>query len=306
MRFFEKYPVLAPYTDKLLLACDVVGNEAVDAAIDQWAKPERYYHGFTHLMEMLDQINISIYSYEDNLILVCAVLYHDVVYDPKATGKTNEDESIKQWINDVNMVVPVGEIQEKICRNVVEIIEATKYHSIKDNPFLSQHVRENLFICWDLASLTSEKLSVLIDAEYRIMKEYQFYDYELYRLGRIEILKTMVPTVLGINPKSKILDLIDYIEHRKISVGVYVLTSPTLNNKVLKNLEKVFDKVILLYEDDSYTLDESLSYYQTEFYPCGQVLTAVEFVRTKHIEPILIKNIQHFGEASTLLLDLWY
>jgi len=51
-----------------------------------WAEPQRAYHGTTHLLDCLEQVDAAPGEGADRRIVEAALWFHDAVYDPRATG----------------------------------------------------------------------------------------------------------------------------------------------------------------------------------------------------------------------------
>ena len=51
-----------------------------------WSDPQRAYHGTTHLVDCLEQLDAAPGEGADRRIVEAALWFHDAVYDPRATG----------------------------------------------------------------------------------------------------------------------------------------------------------------------------------------------------------------------------
>jgi len=310
---------LIPYTGELNRVANWVGIDNLHAVIAMWESHERFYHSIQHLVEMLEQYvesDLSEFNELEKDALLCAIVYHDAVYDPRAEHPENELMSRDLWESDianadisaiegVRVSHGFSKPKESLMKAVSAIIDVTQNHVKVPSSKL-----EKLFIRWDLWGLASDDLTVLIESERRVFKEYQHHDYGLYREGRLEMLKKFKPTILKINPDSKIESLIQYVSARKLKVGIYAGSFNPLHTghySIIKRAEKVFDKVIIAIgknpEKDmgpytSYTenlKDNILPYHQVEFF--GGLLTDyVKSKRTEYVEPSLIKGLGRAGD----------
>jgi len=148
--------------------------------------------------------------------LVIAILFHDIVYDPKAGD--NEEKSV--------------EILKKYIDNhqIENAILATKTH--RGGSKLS-----NDLIHLDLDILHCD-YDTFVTFENKIFKEYQFVGSEIYREKRIEVLRSL--NVLE--------DYIDYVRNVKRNIAVYAGSFNAFHNghlDILKKGEDIFDKVII-------------------------------------------------------------
>ena len=150
----------------------------------------------------------------DDLFL--AIVFHDIIYNPKADNneelsaelfcKYIDNEEIKQAILDTKKHEPKSELSKQLCD-------------------------------LDLSVLWSN-YETFIDYESKIFKEYQFVDYNTYKEKRLEILSDF-----GINP-----ECINYVKYRKPKIAVYAGSFNPFHKghyNILKKAEQIFDKVII-------------------------------------------------------------
>lgn len=129
-----------------------------------YANPGRYYHTFTHIGYMLDNLR-TYYAHDldsfDLDVMRWAITYHDVVYD--ATAQDNEFQSALVLGKDLKQAQIFN--REVIGREAQRLIMLTQHHRPSSTDKLGQ------IICdLDLAGLASAKYeenSLLIKAEYQ-------------------------------------------------------------------------------------------------------------------------------------------
>lgn len=317
---------LRTHADKLARIAAWVGEDNISKVIDMWDSPERHYHNLQHLTEMFseyDKADLAMFNELEKDALACAILYHDAIYDPRAQHPQNEILSRELWENDItNAILSTVEAvrvshgfdqpEEALKKAVSTLIDATQNHTKVPSSEL-----ERLFIRWDLCGLASDDLTVLINAERRILKEYQFHDYEEYRVGRIGILETFKKTIYEINPDSKIESLIQYVRARKLKVGIYAGSFNPMHTghySIIKRAEKVFDKVIIATgqnpEKDKRRepVDgdfNPLPYHQREQFD-GLLTTYVQSKRTEFVEPSVIKGLGRSGDYEAEKMQMRY
>lgn len=319
----QKYPMLLPYLNNIERVCKYVCVEFLLEVLEMWNQPERHYHNLDHMADLFYQFNNdpavnSLNEYEQD-VLLSAIVYHDAVYDPKYQFPKNEDLSKELWLQHFlyNRIIGEGEdMDTAIMMGVSELIEATKCHDAE----LSSEIAK-LFVRWDLNTLTSSDLTVLINAERKILKEYQFHDYADYRKGRIEVLEKFKPFLLSINPDSKIESLIQYVSARKLKIGIYAGTFHPMHTghySIIKRAEKVFDKIIIAcgpnplkpvtLEQKHYIKklqEEILPYHQVEYFD-GLLTDYVQSKHTKYVEPTVIKGLGRPGDFENEKMQMRY
>lgn len=211
---------------------------------EYYYQPHRFYHNYTHIMKMINEADDKkILSVE----LFLAIIFHDIIYDPKAND--NEEKSAKLFID---MFGKNGN------EEIIQAILDTKTH-IPTNE-LSKHLCE-----LDL-SILNGTITDFIEFENNIFKEYQFVDYSIYKEKRIEVLTKL-------NVKK---EFIDYVKYRPMpKIGIYAGSFNPFHKghyDILQKAEKIFDKVIIARginpekNNEILPLPEILKYRQIENY----------------------------------------
>jgi cytidyltransferase-like protein len=198
--------------------------------VKKWyAEPHRYYHTFSHVEKLLEEIRNSSHKRDDVLALTDAAIYHDVVYIPGAAD--NEERSF--FVYTQHGQFPINNVSKHIGK-VARLIGATK-----EDPVFELNELEQYFRDLDRAILKSTDIKELMEWECGIFKEYQSFDYSDYKKNRLEFLKKN-------NVDQR---LIDYVENHKLNVGVYVGSFNPFHKghlNILEKAEKIFDKVIIV------------------------------------------------------------
>jgi len=203
----------------------------------------RYYHSFKHIENLLKQIDTNFSQVKDSqiefnkFVYQLAALFHDVIYDP--TSSSNEEDSLEFFKNYLNTkhylfsdLDNCGSenfyLRNKIFRHVKYCIDSTREKSES----------KNLFRYLDRKILESTNVSELINWELGISKEYSMYPYSKYIEGRLEFLT-----------KNNIYLLKDFVQNRKINIGLFVGTFNPFHighKNVLDKADDLFDKVIVV------------------------------------------------------------
>jgi predicted metal-dependent HD superfamily phosphohydrolase len=87
-----------------------------------YSEPHRYYHNLSHIINMLDQLLIRIYTNPESERLQLATWYHDVVYDPRSSENESRSAAVAE-----NSLRELGLAEDDIAR-VRELILMTKDH----------------------------------------------------------------------------------------------------------------------------------------------------------------------------------
>jgi len=177
-------------------------------------------------------------------ILVAATFYHDAVYEVDSVTGSNERHSADLWIKDVKAHGKCNNTEE--ISDVWKCIHATSgCPSEMSIPSFNDSIDEwaKWFAVLDWSILGSP-LHEKILYEEAIRKEYDHVDYSDYMKGRLAFLSEVSNADNGWNVSA----LIDYVEHRKISLGIYAGTFSPFHvghADVLRKAQKLFDKVIV-------------------------------------------------------------
>lgn len=139
--------------------------------INKYNSSGRYYHTVQHILEMLNQIGNDYV----NLHLTLAIIFHDIIYDPKSN--TNEEDSCAEFDK-----LDMSSNHKKIVK---ELIMVTKTHNSDGS------VLQNFMIDLDLAILGSDEIR-FNEYERQIRQEYSFVSDEIYKIGRIDFIKKML------------------------------------------------------------------------------------------------------------------
>ena len=181
--------------------------------IERYNEPHRYWHNLDHIKNMINDAKTKNILSDD---LFLAIVFHDIIYNPKANNneelsaellcKYVDNEEIKHAILDTKMHEPKSELSKQLCD-------------------------------LDLSVLWSD-YETFVDFENKIFKEYQFVDYNTYKEKRLEILSDF-----GINP-----EWLNYVKYRTPKIAIYAGSFNPFHKghyNILKKAEQIFDKVII-------------------------------------------------------------
>jgi pantetheine-phosphate adenylyltransferase len=196
-----------------------------DEVIKRYQEPHRFYHTPEHLSDIFQQLQKRRLANQEELLLVTA--YHDVIYNPQSS--TNEEDSAQYFIENYD-----GDAQLK--QQVYDIILDTKTHEPRSE--LSA-----IFCDVDL-NILRQPLNKLLIYEDQIFKEFQFADFSLYRVKRVEALRQLQAKVSNTDLEA----LTTYVQHRQPQIAVYPGSFNPFHKghyNILQKAEAIFDKVII-------------------------------------------------------------
>ena len=151
-----------------------------DTIVPMHSERGRFYHTLVHLEEMLGYLELMERNDGmENNVLVMAIFFHDVVYDPKSF--TNEEDSAKLF-EDFWRDSCCGAQNDELKSQVVRYILATKHHTSTEDDECAQ-----LFLDMDMAVLGKTKEAYWKYAGL-IRKEYAFVEHDVYCEKRTDVL----------------------------------------------------------------------------------------------------------------------
>ena len=138
-----------------------------------YTEPQRFYHIFSHLLEMFRLLRPLESQLEHPEAVFWAVWFHDSIYDPRASD--NEEESAQLALERLTFLEP------ETLERVSNLILCTKTHQAlePDGKFLMDA---------DLSILGSS-FETYANYARAIRKEYEFVPLELYCSSRIAVLE---------------------------------------------------------------------------------------------------------------------
>ena len=141
----------------------------------RWCERQRYWHGPNHLLAMLRDID-ALMAGEMAEILSLAALYHDIIYDPRASD--NEDASADLLLQHA------AEPKSNVVRKALTIIRASRWSERPKSSLVQRFFELDTHQLSDHCPL-SERLAY----ERAIFREYQWVDQQTYRAKRWEFLE---------------------------------------------------------------------------------------------------------------------
>jgi pantetheine-phosphate adenylyltransferase len=270
--------------------------------LDRYDEPHRFYHNWDHIASMFEQcdgkILINLIPSEE-LVLILSILFHDIVYDPKAND--NEEQSVKLFKKHYNN--KLGRYDSWVDSHVTLSILETKTHKPS---FLESETLSDL----DLSILYSS-MPELLAYEEKIFKEFQFVDWSIYKEKRCEILEKFADD-LGILELHR---LTEAIKMRKPNIGIYAGSFNPFHIghlNILKKAEAIFDKVIVAQgvnpdkgnsEFNPPNLPNQIIQYQgllTDMIENMNIFRVLQFVHYKKFPEFVNNKLRNIYDSSTI------
>jgi predicted metal-dependent HD superfamily phosphohydrolase len=158
-------------------------NDQISHVLDCWREPHRRWHSIEHLIDLFNKVDkIKGITEKEYEILIIAVFFHDVVYDPQK--RDNEIRSIELF----------DEYSEKVpndyCIIVTNIINCTALY-----PEVPLGKLCILFWKMDNDIVINKNFYEFIDYEDKIRKEYSFISTPIYKENRMKFLEKYIGLV---------------------------------------------------------------------------------------------------------------
>ncbi len=152
-----------------------LANECViDDLVHRWSETHRVWHGTSHLLHLIEKILLSFHGTERDILLLAA-LYHDAVYNPRATD--NEEASAQ-------LLLQHTQESSEVISQAVKIIRDSTW-DLPVEGYLSRQ-----FFELDTHQLGSScSLGERLAYERAIFQEYQFASWDEYRIKRRQFLE---------------------------------------------------------------------------------------------------------------------
>ncbi|AHK16175.1 N-methyl-D-aspartate receptor NMDAR2C subunit [Thalassolituus oleivorans] len=157
------------------------GNSVMQLLIAAYNEPQRKYHTEQHLKECLSIFNDHRAIAEEPAEIEMALWFHDAIYDIKATGGKNEDQSA-DWA--VEELQKANVAPERVAR-IKDHILATKHSA------LPQGADQQLLVDIDLAILGAQP-ERFAEYEQQVRQEYRHVPGLIFNWKRKQILKAFL------------------------------------------------------------------------------------------------------------------
>lgn len=240
------------------------------------------YHNMQHLDNVFYAFEKKYWnklSSRDRGIMSIAILYHDVIYDPQA--KDNEEKSANF------MLQCGGDIQVK--DEAYKLILFSKYQRKPETEL------ERIFLECDM-HIFSETLADQLEYEKQIQQEYAWVPLEIYIKERVKILEK-INEMYGVDT----FDLVHYLENKTWNIGIYAgsFFPFTLGHlDVLKQAEKMFDKVIILQS----TNGPKKSNFEWDESKYGKINPIFKKYEVHNISNLITKDLENFEKLGNVTL----
>lgn len=169
--------------ERWLRLMDEYGFEPNDKAfarlVEQYGERHRAYHNTAHILDCLNQLDLSPVPASDRKEVELAIWFHDVIYDPY--GKENEHKSARE----AELFIFDNVADDELGKRISTLIMATLHQAPPINS------AESWIMDIDISILGRDEASYQHYAE-QVKQEYRFVPGFLYRKKRVEILRAFL------------------------------------------------------------------------------------------------------------------
>jgi predicted metal-dependent HD superfamily phosphohydrolase len=152
----------------------------------RYSESQRHYHTLSHIDSMLSLLSQHGARIQDKTVIMLAIFFHDIIYDPKA--KDNEVQSIECF----KIFAKETELPEETTTLVTAFINATITHSLDDTLTARDAGKDlKIFLDFDLEVL-SRKRSQYGPYSEQIRMEYNHLSDRDYFTGRTKVLSSFL------------------------------------------------------------------------------------------------------------------
>lgn len=263
----------------------------------------RVYHSSDHILDLCKKIIADKHPRQTEKLLLYTAIYHDFIYDPKASN--NEEESARIFLQDSEF----HRLDDEEKNTIYDIIIGTKGH----NTFPNSLAR--IFYRYDLSGFSGGETNVLRN-EMNIRKEYSWVDWVDYKKGKLKFLNEYRQiSVVQNNPDiAKGIDfLTEYIKNEEAPTNVAVYAGSfnpfhVGHKNIIEKAEKLFDKVIVaighnpekeVFNEDS-ELPKFLKYRQVDKYSTS----LPEYLKSKAYNLTIIRGLRDESDFQKELKQL--
>ena len=170
----------SPVPDSL----EAVPAPVLDALRGRHAEPQRAYHDWRHIEELLALFGEVSGALRDPAAVLFAILFHDSVYDPRRGD--NEDRSA-----DLLRDLAGGALEPDSLATALQLVAATKSHRLPDGLTPAQSHDAGIFLDMDLSILAASRPRY-DEYERQIRAEYAHVPDDAFRAGRSKILRSFL------------------------------------------------------------------------------------------------------------------
>lgn len=217
-----------------------------------YRESHRYYHNIDHYREVIDNLTrnpvFNTLNESDQFALYVAAQFHDVVYDPRSNS--NESNSIVFCLNYYG--------KEPEFKLISDLIISTKSYNPKTNN--DPYILEYMMMYADIKPIIDNDIIKLISNYKKILKEYQFVEYLVFRTGHLKIMKKLIPDDHTYKLYEK------YVNSYRPSVAIYAGSFNPFHighKSVLWQADKIYDKVIIAQPNTiEYNVKNALPYHE--------------------------------------------
>jgi predicted metal-dependent HD superfamily phosphohydrolase len=154
-----------------------------DELVALYSSPTRHYHSLKHVTSLLTLLSTHRRHFADPDAVEAAIWFHDAIYDARAKGPANEQQSAQLAASRLSST-----IEPKRLEWIRSAIEATATHALPQSLGGREVEDVALFLDMDLSILGAEEAE-FDEYEAAVRRVYDFVDDGAGRTGRALVLR---------------------------------------------------------------------------------------------------------------------
>lgn len=151
-----------------------------------YSSPNRHYHSLSHVNALLGLLSVHRNRFTDPDAVEAAIWFHDAIYDVRAQGHANEQQSAGLAVLRLGPTIDPARLAR-----IREMIEATATHVVPTCLNGAEADDAAMFLDMDLSILGADEAE-FDRYEVAVREEYAFVDDDGWRKGRTVVLKSFV------------------------------------------------------------------------------------------------------------------
>jgi predicted metal-dependent HD superfamily phosphohydrolase len=151
-----------------------------------YSSPTRHYHSLSHVNALLGLLSIHRNRFTDPDAVEAAIWFHDAIYDVRAQGHANEQQSAGLAVIRLGPTIDPARLNR-----IREMIEATATHVVPNCLNGAEADDTAMFLDMDLSILGADEAE-FDQYEVAVREEYAFVDDDGWQKGRSIVLKSFV------------------------------------------------------------------------------------------------------------------
>ena len=267
-----------------------------ECILKKYNEHHRFNHNQNHINDLWIKGSKMITKHDIGVPydLGLAIIFHDIIYDPKS--KDNEKKSAEFLMSFAK--------NDKFPTSRYDIF-IRAYNAILDTENHEPKTELGKVLCEIDVSSLHEDFDVLLKNEELIAKEYQYLPYEKYVSGRINFLIEFYKNNIDLGKVFN--SYISFVKNKKPNIGLYAGTFNPFHKghlNILEKAEKIFDKVIILYGNNT-AKDNSITKIVPKYIENREIVhhsgLLVDYINSLPYDVTLIRGLRNTTDLQAEL-----